>query len=161
MIVPFMYFFRSLSNKLRTIFLTLIFALYFPSYAICRRKKEPKIFGFKNLMERGIRKCLTSVIRQISSKKNYNQALVISKRLKFPQGDRTGTNFTAPPRMHFQSSKSPLDSLKSVFNVFRTKTSTVSKMNSLVTTFTDSQRERGFNQHVIVYYCKSATRLSS
>ena len=60
--------FRSLSSKLRTIFLTLIFALYFPSYAIFRRKEEPKIFGFKNLMERGIRKCLTSVIRQISSK---------------------------------------------------------------------------------------------
>ena len=34
-------------------------------------------------------------------------------------------------------------------------------MNSLVTTFTDSQRERGFNYHVIVYYCKSVTRLSS
>ena len=80
MIVPFMYFFRSLSNKLRTIFLTLIFALYFPSYAIFRRKEEPKIFGFKNLMERGIRKCLTSVIRQISSKMFGK---IIIKPLKF------------------------------------------------------------------------------
>ena len=80
MIVPFMYFFRSLSNKLRTIFLTLIFALYFPSYAIFCRKEEPKIFGFKNLMERGIRKCLTSVIRQISSKMFGK---IIIKPLKF------------------------------------------------------------------------------
>ena len=31
-------------------------------------KRKPKIFGFKNVMERGIRKCLTFVIRQISSK---------------------------------------------------------------------------------------------
>ena len=119
MIVPFMYFFRSLSNKLRTIFLTLIFALYFPSYAIFRRKEEPKIFGFKNLMERGIRKCLTSVIRQISSKMFGK---IIIKPLQFPK-DWTDANFTAPPRMLFESSKSPLDSLKSVFNVFRKKTS--------------------------------------
>ena len=30
-------------------------------------KRKPKIFGFKNVMERGIRKCLNFVIRQISS----------------------------------------------------------------------------------------------
>ena len=31
-------------------------------------KRKPKIFGFKDVMERGIRKCLTFVIPQISSK---------------------------------------------------------------------------------------------
>ena len=31
-------------------------------------KRKPKIFGFKNLMERAISKCLTFVIRQILSK---------------------------------------------------------------------------------------------
>ena len=51
-------------------------------------------------------------------RENYNQALVIFKRLKLPLGDRTDTNFTAPRRMLFQSSKSPFDSLKSVFNVY-------------------------------------------
>ena len=38
----------------------------------------------------------------LNFRENYTQALVISKRLKFPQGDpRTETNFTAPPRMLF------------------------------------------------------------
>ena len=42
-------------------------------------------------------------------RENYNQALEIFKRLKLPLGGRTDTNFTAPPRMLFQSSKSPFD----------------------------------------------------
>ena len=49
-------------------------------------KTEPKIFEFKNVMERGIRKCFNFVIPQISSKilgKIIPQAL-FSKRLKFP-----------------------------------------------------------------------------
>ena len=77
-------------------------------------------------MKRGIRKCLTFVISQIASKifggKN-TQALKISKRLKFPQGDRTDTNFIAPLKMNFSSSKSTLDSLKSVFIVLKRKLS--------------------------------------
>ena len=47
-------------------------------------ERKPNIFGFKNAMERGIKKCLTFVIRQIASKifrGNNIQALVISKRL--------------------------------------------------------------------------------
>ena len=46
----------------------LFFTFYFPSKAVFRRKKEPKLFGFKNVVARGIRKFLTWVIRQISSK---------------------------------------------------------------------------------------------
>ena len=49
-------------------------------------------------------------------------SLVISKRLRFPLDDRTDPNFIAPLiRMYFLRSKSTLDSLKSVFNVFRRK----------------------------------------
>ena len=50
-------------------------------------------------MERDIRKILTFVISWIASKifrENKPEALVISKRLKFPQNDRTDTNFIAP-----------------------------------------------------------------
>ena len=54
-------------------------------------------------------------------RENNTQALVISERLKLPQDDRTDTNFMGLLRMHFQRSKSTLDSLKSVFNVFRRK----------------------------------------
>ena len=77
-------------------------------------------------MERGIRKCLTFVISQIASKlfgEKNTQALKISKWLKLPQGDRTDTNFIAPLKMNFYSSKSTLDSLKSVFNVLKRKLS--------------------------------------
>ena len=64
-------------------------------------KRDPKIFGLKTAMDREMRKCLTFVIRQITSKENNTEALVILKRLKFPQDDRTGSNFIAPLRMHF------------------------------------------------------------
>ena len=50
------------------------------------------------------------------------ETLVISKRLKFPQ-DRTDISFIAPVKMHFLRSKSALDSLKRVFNVFGRKLS--------------------------------------
>ena len=55
---------------------------------------------------------------------------VISKSLHFektydklPWDDRTDSNFIAPLTMYFFRSKSTLDSLKSVFNVFRRKLS--------------------------------------
>ena len=51
------------------------------------------------------------------------EALVISKRLKFPQDDRTDKNCVASLRMHFQRSKNTLDSLKGVFHVFWRKPS--------------------------------------
>ena len=50
------------------------------------------------------------------------ETLVISKRLKFPQ-DRTDISFIAPVKMHFLRSKSALDSLKRVVNVFGRKLS--------------------------------------
>ena len=79
-------------------------------------------------MERGIRNCLTFVISQIASlnfsgKKILKIRIKISKWLKFPQGDRTDTNFIVPLKMNFYSSKSTLDSLKSVFNVLKRKLS--------------------------------------
>ena len=39
-------------------------------------------------------------------------ALVISKRLKFPQNDRTNENIIAQPKMNLESFKSTPDSLK-------------------------------------------------
>ena len=54
---------------------------------------------------------------------NNTEALVISKRLKLPQDDRKDINFLAPLRIHFQRSKSTLDSLKSVLKAFRRKPS--------------------------------------
>ena len=41
---------------------------HFISQAIFRKKRKPKIFGLKNAMERGIRKCFYFVIRQIACK---------------------------------------------------------------------------------------------
>ena len=80
-------------------------------------------------MERGIRKILTFVKRSIASKIvgkiTLKPWLVISKSLKFPQDDRTDTNFIALLRTHFQRSKSTLDSLKRLFNAFRRKASLV------------------------------------
>ena len=55
----------------------------------------------------------------VNFRKSNTEALVISERLNFPQDDQIVTNFKAPFRMHFQISKRTLDSLKSVFNVFR------------------------------------------
>ena len=40
----------------------------FPSYAVFRRQRKPKIFGFKNVIERGVTKILTFVKEQIVSK---------------------------------------------------------------------------------------------
>ena len=71
------------------------------------RKKIRKIRNFEKLKSPG----------------NNTEAPVISKRLKFPLDDRTGTSFIAPLRMHLWRSKSTLDSLKRVFDVFRKKPS--------------------------------------
>ena len=75
-------------------------------------------------MERGIRKCLAFVIRQIASKifwKIIRKPLQF-RRLKFPQDARTDANVIAPLRMCLYGSKSTLDSLKSVLTVFRRNT---------------------------------------
>ena len=42
-------------------------------------------------------------------------ALAISKRLKFPQNDRTDKNFIVQPKMNLQSFKGTPDSLKQRF----------------------------------------------
>ena len=71
MTVPFKYDFRSLSNKFPTTYDFLKF-----NFPILLRKlgyffiekRKPKIFGFKNVMERRIRKCLTFAMRYISPK---------------------------------------------------------------------------------------------
>ena len=47
-------------------------------------KRKPKMVGFENAMERGIRKILTFVTLKIASKISSFEKLVISKRLKFP-----------------------------------------------------------------------------
>ena len=123
MTVSFMFNFRNISNKFPMIFQSLIFRISVPSQPIFCRKRKPKIFGFKNAMERGIRKILTFVKLKIASKIFGEIIIVISKRLKLPQDNRTDTNFIAPLRMHFQRSDSTLDGLKSVFNAFRRKPS--------------------------------------
>ena len=60
--------FRSLSKQFPTIFWSLIFTFYSPCQANFRRKSKPKIFAFKNVMNRGIRKILSFVKRSIVSK---------------------------------------------------------------------------------------------
>ena len=61
---------------------------------MCVHKRKPKIFGFKNVMKRGISKIITLLVIRL----NKTEALVISKRLK---GDRTDTNLIAPLRMQY------------------------------------------------------------
>ena len=51
--IQFTYNFRNSSHKFPTI--------YSPSNTVFRRKTEPKIFGFKSVIERGIRKIFTFV----------------------------------------------------------------------------------------------------
>ena len=59
---------------------------------------------FKNMIDRESRKIVTFVIRVNCLKnvwQNNTEALVTSKRLKFPQDDRTDTKFKEPLRTHF------------------------------------------------------------
>ena len=127
MTVPFMYNFRSRSNKFPIRFCNEFnFAFQSPSQAIFRRKRKPKIVGFENAMERRIRKILISVKLKIASKifgKIIPKPLQFRKDSSCPRTTEPDTSFIAPLRMHFQRSKSTLDSLKSVFNTFRRKPS--------------------------------------
>ena len=83
-----------------------------------RKGREPvhRLDGERNKKNFHFRKTFSCIqnFREINTK-----ALVISKSLKFPQDDRTDTNFVARLRMHFERSKSTLDSLKRLFNAFR------------------------------------------
>ena len=65
MTVLFMYNFRSLSNKFTTIFRIVIFHLTPKVNLFFVEKRKPEILGFRNVMDRGIRKILIIVIRQI------------------------------------------------------------------------------------------------
>ena len=56
-----LYNFRSLSDKFATIFGNLIFHISLPKKCCFRRKRKPKIFGFKNVIEMGVRKILRFV----------------------------------------------------------------------------------------------------
>ena len=52
--VPFVYNFRSFSNKFPTSFRSLIFPISLTRLAIFRKERKPKIFGTENAMQRGI-----------------------------------------------------------------------------------------------------------
>ena len=120
-----MYNFRSESNKCPTIFSKFTFSHFTPQVGLFfAEKRKPKICGFKNVMEKQIRK--NSHFRNTLNciwyfRDNKTKTLVISERFKFPLDDRTDTNFITPLSIHFYGSKSTRDSLKSVFNVFRRK----------------------------------------
>ena len=63
MTVSILAHFRSVSNKFPTIFRSLIFLILLPwwgNFFVKERKR--RIVGFKNVMERGIRKILTFAI---------------------------------------------------------------------------------------------------
>ena len=103
--------FRSLSKKTPHDFLKYnFFTIHSPCQANFRRKRKPKIFGFKNVTKRGIRKILTFIkcsnFRE--NKTEGREAIVLSKSFKFPQEDRTDTNLIALLRFHFQRPKSTL-----------------------------------------------------
>ena len=69
MTVLFTYNFPSLSYKILHGFLKFYFSHFtFQVRLFFVEKKEPKLFSFKNVVARGIRKFLTFVIRQVSSK---------------------------------------------------------------------------------------------
>ena len=87
MTVSFMYNFGGLSDKFPTIFWSLIFHILHPRLGyFFVAKREPKLFRFRYVIERGIKKILTFVIRYLRYfQENKTEALVNSKRLlKFP-----------------------------------------------------------------------------
>ena len=64
MTVSFMYNFRGLPDKFPKIFWKLIFHILQPRLGyFFVAKREPKLFGFKYVIERGMKKILTFVIR--------------------------------------------------------------------------------------------------
>ena len=91
------------------------------------QKRKSKIFGLKNVMETGIRKILTVIRRWIASeifgKKYWNPCNF--EKTQVSLGWPSKYKFYGPNWMHFWRSKSTLDSLKRVINVFRKKPSLV------------------------------------
>ena len=77
-----------LTIKFPTILWNFIFSQFTPQARLFFvRKRKPKIFGFKNVIERWIKK-FSFITRQIASnifgKKTMKPGFAISKRLKFP-----------------------------------------------------------------------------
>ena len=72
-------------------------------------------------------------------RENNTEALVISKTLKVPQHERTES---MRRRMYFQRSKTTVDSIKSVFKVFRRKSSLGATEKRTAARFMCTQRMR-------------------
>ena len=125
MSVPFSYkLFSKLIYRIPYDFLRFNFFIFYSlRQANFRRKRKPNIFGFKNVMEREKSKIITFVKRSITSKLFGKITLL---PLKFRKASNsTDVTFIAPLRIRFWRSKSTLDSLKRLFNVFSRKPSLV------------------------------------
>ena len=112
-----MYDFRSSRNKFRTIFWRLIFDISLPTFSSILKQTKPKLFVLEIWMERGDGKTINFVTLSIASK-------IFGKTILNPlyfERTQVALTFIAPLRIHFQWSKSTVDtcSLRSVFNVFR------------------------------------------
>ena len=81
MTIPFMYNFGGLSKESPTIFWSLIFHFVLPRLGYCAKEK-PKIFVFKNVMERGMRKILTFERRENNTETLFQKANM-KKDIKF------------------------------------------------------------------------------
>ena len=115
-----MYNFRSLSNRFPTISIWRLISHFTPQVRLFFvEKRKPKSFGLKNATKRGIRKCLTFLLRQIAGSKMFGKIILkplqIRKDSSSPRMTEQIQIFIVPLRMHFYST---LDSLKSDFNVF-------------------------------------------
>ena len=120
MAIPFRYNFEAyLINSLR-FSEPLIFHISLPRLRYFSDKKRiaPKILDSKMWREESENFSLSKIFGKIILK------LLQFRRLKFSQDDRKDTKAIAPLRMHLWESLSlTLESLKSVFNVFRRKPS--------------------------------------
>ena len=88
MTVPSMYNFRSLSNKFPTIFWSLIFRISLSRLSYFSKKKETQNFRIRKCDGKRNQKTshFLKTLNCISNfrENNITEALVISKRLKFP-----------------------------------------------------------------------------
>ena len=116
-----MYNFRSFSNKFPTIFWSLIFHISLPRSGCFpyKDKRKSKIFGFKNVMERGIIKNLNFVIHILhlkfsGSPCNFEKTRRFS-RLEWPNRCKF---YCAAYGMHFWESGEP----KECFQCFQKET---------------------------------------
>ena len=124
MTVPFKYNFEAcLINSLR-----FSEASFFTFHFVFSQKRKPKIFGFKNVIKRGIRKILTFIKGSIASKifdKITLKPLYFRKASSSPR--KTESIQILQRRLDFISRDlrvlCTLDSLKRIYNAFRRKPS--------------------------------------